>query len=89
MLRKLLVFLSRPFLVLLMALRTSVRLREKKVQAAMSLWALGQAFAGRSLGLVQHQSVGLCTAGIREFGNLAALDGIVSAAREHEYNYID
>ncbi len=45
------------------------------------LWS----FAGRSLRSGSYQSVGLCLYDIREFGNLATIDGIVSAARENEY----
>ena len=57
----------------------------EKVQAAMESMGFRPSFAGRSLRSGSYQSVGLCLYDIREFGNLATLDGIVSAAREHEY----
>lgn len=57
----------------------------EKVQAAMESMGFRPSFAGRSLRSGLYQSVGLCLYDIREFGNLATLDGIVSAARDHEY----
>ena len=53
----------------------------EKVQAAMESMGFRPSFAGRSLRSGSYQSVGLCLYDIREFGNLATLDGIVSAAR--------
>ncbi|MBF0911601.1 MAG: LacI family DNA-binding transcriptional regulator [Atopobiaceae bacterium] len=57
----------------------------KKVQAVMDSLGFRPNFAGRSLRSGLYQSVGLCLYDIREFGNLATLDGIVGAARDHQY----
>ena len=56
-----------------------------RVQAAMAKLGFRPNFAGRSLRSGQYNSVGLCLYDVREFGNLATLDGILSAAREHGY----
>ena len=56
-----------------------------RVQAAMAKLGFRPNFAGRSLRSGQYNSVGLCLYDVREFGNLATVDGILSAAREHGY----
>ena len=56
-----------------------------RVQAAMAKLGFRPNFAGRSLRSGKYNSVGLCLYDVREFGNLATLDGILSAAREHGY----
>ena len=56
-----------------------------RVQAAMAKLGFRPNFAGRSLRSGQYTSVGLCLYDVREFGNLATVDGILSAAREHGY----
>lgn len=56
-----------------------------RVQEAMAKLGFRPNFAGRSLRSGKYNSVGLCLYDVREFGNLATLDGILSAAREHGY----
>ena len=56
-----------------------------RVQAAMAKLGFRPNFAGRSLRSGKYNSVGLCLYDVREFGNLATVDGILSAAREHGY----
>ena len=56
-----------------------------RVQAAMAKLGFRPNFAGRSLRSGQYNSVGLCLYDVRECGNLATVDGILSAAREHGY----
>lgn len=40
-------------------------------------------YAGRSLRDGRYHSVGLCINDVTKFGNLSMIDGIASAAREH------
>ena len=40
-------------------------------------------YAGRSLRDGRYHSVGLCVNDVTKFGNLSMIDGIASAAREH------
>ena len=56
-----------------------------RVQEAMAKLGFRPNFAGRSLRSGKYNSVGLCLYDVREFGNLATVDGILSAAREHGY----
>lgn len=56
-----------------------------RVQDAMVRLGFRPNFAGRSLRRGTYNSVGLCLYDVREFGNLATLDGILTAAREHGY----
>lgn len=57
----------------------------KRVQDAMARLGFRPNFAGRSLRSGRYRSVGLCVYDIQEFGNLSTLEGIMSAAREHDY----
>ena len=53
------------------------------VQAAMQELGFRPSYAGRSLRDGRYHSVGLCVNDVTKFGNLSMIDGIASAAREH------
>lgn len=57
----------------------------KKVLHAMDELGFRPNFAGRSLRSGRYHAVGLCLYNVTEFGNLATLNGIISAARAHGY----
>lgn len=62
----------------------SARTRERVLRAMEEL-GFRPNFAGKSLRSGRYNAVGLCLYDVTEFGNLATLRGILSAAREHEY----
>lgn len=55
----------------------------QRVQAAMQELGFRPSYAGRSLRDGRYHSVGLCINDVTKFGNLSMIDGIASAAREH------
>ena len=55
----------------------------QRVQAAMQELGFRPSYAGRSLRDGRYHSVGLCVNDVTKFGNLTMIDGIASAAREH------
>ena len=55
----------------------------QRVQAAMQELGFRPSYAGRSLRDGRYHSVGLCVNDVTKFGNLSMIDGIASAAREH------
>ena len=55
----------------------------QRVQAAMQKLGFRPSYAGRSLRDGRYHSVGLCVNDVTKFGNLSMIDGIASAAREH------
>lgn len=55
----------------------------QRVQAAMQELGFRPSYAGRSLRNGRYHSVGLCVNDVTKFGNLSMIDGIASAAREH------
>ena len=55
----------------------------QRVQAAMQELGFRPSYAGRSLRDGRYLSVGLCVNDVTKFGNLSMIDGIASAAREH------
>lgn len=55
----------------------------QRVQAAMQELGFRPSYAGRSLRGGRYHSVGLCVNDVTKFGNLSMIDGIASAAREH------
>lgn len=57
----------------------------ERILRAMDELGFRPNFAGRSLRSGRYHAVGLCLYNVTEFGNLATLDGITSAARDHGY----
>ena len=55
----------------------------QRVQTAMQELGFRPSYAGRSLRDGRYHSVGLCVNDVTKFGNLSMIDGIASAAREH------
>ena len=55
----------------------------QRVQATMQELGFRPSYAGRSLRDGRYHSVGLCVNDVTKFGNLSMIDGIASAAREH------
>lgn len=57
----------------------------QKVRSAMDTLGFRPNYAGRSLRGGAYHSIGLCAYDITQIGNLTMLDGILAAAREHDY----
>lgn len=57
----------------------------KRVLAAMEELGFRPNFAGAALRGGSYRSIGLCMYNITRVGNLATLEGIMQAAREHDF----